>query len=81
MGMYTEVFFRARLRQATPEPVIRLLSCMGGDGPADVDLPSHPLFVGTRWMTMFQHVSSQFPQTTMSCLHLHEARHVGISAR
>ena len=55
MGMYTEVFFRAVLRDDTPAEIIDLISkwIEGVEGdPLEADLPDHPLFSCARWRVL-----------------------------
>jgi|TARA_R110000796_G_scaffold247790_1_gene373767 hypothetical protein len=52
MGMYTELFFTARLKKDTPEEVVAILKHLFEEGSYDLglsDKPNHEFFECHRW--------------------------------
>lgn len=60
MGQYTELWFRAELREDTPEEVLNVLKYLVGS-EGEPDLPEHPFFEKDHWDRLGNHGSVYFP--------------------
>lgn len=49
MGMYTELVFKASIREDIPDTAQAVLQHLFGDGDRPTQLPDHPFFQCTRW--------------------------------
>lgn len=67
MGMYTEFYFNARLKEDVPLEVVNTLNYMLG-GEKALDLPDHELFKTARWDFMLRCDSYCFDADTHSTL-------------
>lgn len=54
MGMYTEIYVKISLKEDAPQQVIDILSYMMGEGEEPSELPSHELFIKSRWHFMLR---------------------------
>lgn len=69
MGMYTEIFFRATLKQDVPESVLAPFRAMLGELEAEsIELPDHELFQRGRWYMLARGSSYYFPEHAQSHL-------------
>lgn len=67
MGMYTELFVTARIKDRDNVPQI-LKYMLEGEGEPDFELPNHPLFQTDRWHFMLRCTSYYFTPITASAL-------------
>jgi hypothetical protein len=63
MGMYTEFHFNSRLKQGTPDSIIKILKYLN-DHSIIIELPNHEFFNSYRWMWLFQSDSYYFDGDT-----------------
>lgn len=69
MGMYTEIFMRAELKEDVPEAVLNILRyLLNGDGESLGAIPSHPFFQCDRWLHIGTSDSAYFPFEPNSAL-------------
>ena len=68
MGMYTELDFNSELKKDVPEEVLNVLRVMLGELDLNIPLPTHPLFLCSRWTFMLTCNSYYFDSNTSSTL-------------
>ena len=81
MGMYTEFHFNVHLRTDTPEEVRAILRYMINRQHRPASLPTHSLFLCSRWQMLFVCDSAYFAAITSSAFGEDEYSAVALSVR